>query len=420
MILKIISALLSEKFLAKSLKKIKRFFKTFFRKLVRFLDVVISYLPKKLCRWVIPVQNDRIVFMTNTFNYTCNPKYICEKLLEQNIDCKIFWITDNVKAKRHTFPPDVKLLKIGTISCFKAVYSAKVWIDNGIAFSQYFDKKKNQVHIQTMHGSLGIKRLDNAVLSRNQRGFFGRRIVKRETKNTDLVLTNSLFEENVFRTVFWKDTPMLRLGHARTDILFSEDERLIKHLRQRVCEKYGIPYNKRFVLYGPTHRRGMTLGNLNIDFARLVQELEEKFHQEYVVLYRLHNRNAAMGKKIGVEGLVYNATSYPDMQELMLISDIAITDYSSWIYDYVLTKKPGFIYATDLARYNNVTGLYYPLEETPFPVCYNNETLMESVRNFDQAEYEHKVQAFLDEKQAVDDGHAAERIVEEIVRRMQA
>ena len=62
--------------------------------------------------------------------------------------------------------------------------------------------------------------------------------------------------------------------------------------------------------------------------------------------------------------------NYSDIQELMVSSDALITDYSSCIYDFMLSRKPGFIYATDADKYNNGRGLYYSLTSTPFPCCF--------------------------------------------------
>ena len=113
-------------------------------------------------------------------------------------------------------------------------------------------------------------------------------------------------------------------------------------------------------------------------------------------------------------GNLINVTNYPDIQELMMISDIAITDYSSWIYDFVLSKKPGFIYASDIELYNDERGFYYPLERTPFPIATNNEELIKNILNFDNNEYLDKVEKFLKEKGCIEDGKAAYRVVEKI------
>ena len=109
---------------------------------------------------------------------------------------------------------------------------------------------------------------------------------------------------------------------------------------------------------------------------------------------------------------VINANEIADIQELLLITDAGITDYSSWICDYILTGKPGFIYANDMKKYNNERGFYYPLEETPFPVAENNSQLINNILNFDNEKYQEKVKIFLKDKGCMEDGHAAERVVD--------
>ena len=100
------------------------------------------------------------------------------------------------------------------------------------------------------------------------------------------------------------------------------------------------------------------------------------------------------------------------MQELLAVADAGITDYSSWAFDYVLTGRPLFIYATDLDQYDQVRGFYYPLEETPFPIAKSKEELDTNIRSFDDESYQIKVDEFLKGKECMDDGHASERIVD--------
>ena len=369
-------------------------------------------------RRVTPVDPHRIAIMTNTCTYTCNPKYIYEEIRRRNLPYDIVWIIDD-KRKKKDYPKDVRTVRLYTDACTRAVYGSKIWLDNGIAFSTYFEKKPGQLHLQTMHGSLGIKRLDNAVAARNQRGRSGQQIVRRESTLTDAVFTNSAFEEGVFRQVFWKDTPMLRLGHARTDVLFrtkEEDEGFIREIRERLEKQYGIPADKKIVLYAPTHRRGMKLEDLITDYERLNRAFSERFGGEFVTLIRFHSRTKDIAFRADRIPGVYDVSRYPDIQELMLAADAGITDYSSWIFDYVLTRKPGFLYATDQDNYENKTGLCYPLTETPFPVSADFETLLSQIASFRQEPFEERVEAFLNEKESVDDGHSAERIVDWIVR----
>ena len=104
----------------------------------------------------------------------------------------------------------------------------------------------------------------------------------------------------------------------------------------------------------------------------------------------------------------------PDMQKLITVADFGITDYSSWAYDYLLTRRPLFLYAPDLKKYNDSRGFYYPLETTPFPISESNEQLQQAILSLDIEKYQAACDAFLAEKGCVEDGHAAERVVDKI------
>lgn len=369
---------------------------------------------KNHIRNTVQTDPDKIVFFTNTYAYTCNPKYIYEKLKEKDPSLKLVWLTSLRKEISGRFPEDVYAVPAHSPKGIREAYSAKVWIDNGIAFSSLFEKKPDQIHIQTMHGSLGIKRLDNAVKGR-RKSWWGRREIRRESTLTDYVITDSKFEEDVFRTVFWKNVPMKRLGHARTDILFSEDRRVYSRIRQELYDRYGIPKENRIVLYAPTHRMDF---QIDLDFAAVKKALEERFGGRFSVIVRFHTRSVDLKWENENSDFIYDLTDYPDIQELMLVSDMGITDYSSWIFDYVVTSKPGFIYAPDIQRYNTVTGFCYPLEEAPFPIGTTNDELIRRIREFNMYSYMDRVSEFLAGKEAMDDGHAAERIAEWILTLM--
>ena len=78
----------------------------------------------------------------------------------------------------------------------------------------------------------------------------------------------------------------------------------------------------------------------------------------------------------------------------------------------MLSRKPAFVYAEDIEKYNTDRGFYYPLESTPFPVSRNNDELCQNIKNFDFKKYKEDVENFLEEKGCIEDGHASERIVD--------
>ena len=142
--------------------------------------------------------------------------------------------------------------------------------------------------------------------------------------------------------------------------------------------------------------------------------MTERFGGEWEILVRFHPTVRKERKKMRIKNKVKDVTIYPDIQEIMAISDVAITDYSSWIYDFVLTQRPGFIFAVDIEKYNTERGFYYPLETTPFPIAVDNDELVNNIMQFDTDLYEKKVINFLNDKICFEDGHASERVAKVI------
>ena len=154
----------------------------------------------------------------------------------------------------------------------------------------------------------------------------------------------------------------------------------------------------------------------DLDYINLLNKYEKLTSQKYVLLVRKHPETEFI-KNIDNKKII-DVSRYPDMQELLVCADVLISDYSSCMFDFMLSRKPCFIYATDIEEYNNERGFYYPLETTPFPIATNNEELINNIKNFDYEKYKIKVEEFLKEKGCIEDGHASERVVELIKKIM--
>lgn len=378
--------------------------------------ILYSWLMRKLAlimryHWNrnISIENNKILFLTFQKNYTCNPKYICEEILRRKLPWKLVWVSD--MFSHESFPPEVEVVPFYSLKYFHALYSSAIWIDNAFNVTKSaVIKKNNQLYIETMHGSLGIKRIDIGAVDnkkRNKRGLVCGNLV-------DICISNSTFETEIYKSSFWPNSEIWLMGHARNDILFETKKETINTIRKKVYQKLGIPPHVKLVLYAPTFR-SYTMNN-RLDGRELVNFLEKITGTEWRLLERAHigdNEDYIIHKE-----KVINAFDYDDIQELMLVSDIGITDYSSWIFDYMLTRKPGFIFAPDLERYIDSRGFYYPIETTPFPIARNTNELIANLQSFDEQIYRSKVEDFLQEKGCMEDGHAAERIVDELEKKI--
>lgn len=390
------------------------------------IKILRATLNKFFCR-NCKIKHNLIVF--NNFGgkgYGCNPKYIAEEILRRKLPYEIVWLcNDRKKINKKSFPEKIKLTGYKNYKGIRALSSAKIVISNvhcNALFASGWVKKPQQTYIQTWHGSLGIKKIDYSVKNDNS-AFFTKTwndMTKIDIENTDYLITNSEFEKNVFKEGLLWSSSFTNIGHPRNDIFFKDKESLDK-IKKKVFSALGINSSKKVVLYAPSFRDDKHIDIYNLDYEILRKSVQEKFGGDWVVVLRLHPHLAGLKNKSNLyQNIknVVNASSYPDIQELLVAIDIGITDYSSWIFDFMLTRKPAFIYAEDIEKYNTDRGFYYPLEATPFPVASNNIALCNNIKNFNYDKYRIEVENFLIEKGCIEDGQASKKVVDLIERIM--
>lgn len=310
----------------------------------------------------------------------------------------------------------VHFIKTNTYEYFEAAASSKVLFTNSLLGDKFypFPVRKDQVVVETWHGSLGIKRFDPTHYNTNVTWPIA---AARTGKLTTQIISNSSFEDGVFRETFWKETPILKYGHARNDIFFPQSEQVRSYLKQRFCKDNGLSEDTKFALYAPTFRDDHNFAVYDLNAEQTLNALRKRFGGEWKLLLRYHdNDKGGEAKKNTVKSCdVIDVTKYPDMQSLLAFTDVGITDYSSWIYDYVLLRKPGFLFAMDRSKYDNERGFYFRLEDTPFPVSTDSDELEESILSFDEELFQKRVTEFLSDKGCMDDGDASVRIADQVM-----
>ncbi|MBR4461212.1 MAG: CDP-glycerol glycerophosphotransferase family protein [Erysipelotrichaceae bacterium] len=412
-------------FLIRTLKKIWVFiveggtftvlFPKVWKKFWSTVDLILSIIPRLILKYTTKIDDRKVFFYTQENAYTCNPKYICEELLKRNEKVHIVW--RGTRTLTSIFPEKVKVVPFNKYDYFKEIYSAKVVITNSSLFLNVpVFLKKQQYLLETWHGSLGLKKWGKEDIKDSLVRIFA---FEQTARMTDFLISNSKLENGSMRSTYWPDTPILEYGHARNDIFFDNYKDKRKELKQKICAEYNIPEDTKIVMYAPTFRDWVKdLSYLNVDYSKVLKALTKRFKGNWVFFVRLHPSLKPRAKELGLakNPQVINVTEYPDMQELAAITDIAITDYSSWIYDFILSRKPGFLFATDLDEYQKKDrGFYYPITETPFAICRTNDELIRSIETFNKKEYLEKLEAFLDDKGCFDDGKASERVADKIL-----
>jgi len=351
---------------------------------------------------VFPIKKNKII--CNNFyskGYGDNPKYIVNELLKHKEKYEIYWICQS--KYNDTLPNGV----IPVNSAFKYLYhfaTAKVWISN-VRLPLYLSKRKRQYYIQTWHGALGFKKIEEDAMQSLSKNYI--KSAKKDTKQIDLFISNSKFLSNIYRTAFWyKNNEILEVGIPRNDILKKNDIKLQKALKERLnVSGYNI------LLYAPTFRVVNSKKIYDIDPEKLVNLLEKITNSKWKILVKLHPNIDNPDEYFNFSDNVVNVSYYSDINELFFITDILITDYSSCAFDYMTLNKPVFIYANDLESYIKERDFYINFKEVPFPIALNKKELAKNIENNINKDFSSLYKDFIKHYGVNETGNSSKEIV---------
>lgn len=198
------------------------------------------------------------------------------------------------------------------------------------------------------------------------------------------------------------------LGTPRTDVFY--DEKQLELTREKVYQAYPEFRNRYIIIYAPTFRDigdDRTQFRPDLDFDRLSKELLPE--QMFLVCPHPIMKNKIVEKEYDNIKVVRDFST----NDMMLISDMLITDYSSVIFEYALLRKPIAFYCYDLLNYNRGFYLNYP-DDLPGDVYENQTELTAYLRSDNKDELTEKYDKFIENYMSACDGHSCERIAEMI------
>jgi CDP-ribitol ribitolphosphotransferase len=202
------------------------------------------------------------------------------------------------------------------------------------------------------------------------------------------------------------------LGLPRTDVLVDEGRRA--RAAAAVRARYAIPEGRRVLLYAPTFR-GDTMHAARYDDDLDLAVMAEALGDTWILLLRLHPfvaRSVTVPPVLA--GFVRDVSDWPEMNELMPIADLLVTDYSSAVFEFALLGRPMAFLAPDHEAYERERGFYVDYRTwAPGPIFETTAGLAAWVRAgvFDLP----RVRAFARASFAIADGRASERVVDRVV-----
>lgn len=347
---------------------------------------------------------------------TDSPFAVFKYILEHDTDKKyqhIWSIQSSEELEKVIAPyremPNVTFVERNSEDYLKWLVQAQYLLNNS-TFQSFFVPRPEQIYINTWHGTplkyMGYDIPGNPSGSQN---------VVRNFLNADYIISPNEHSTQLFANAFRLDGiyegSILEMGYPRNDLTFnSKREEIVAQLNQ---QGLAVSSNKKIVLYSPTWK-GTDTNNADDNMKQIIAEMDylaEQIGPHYHVLMKVHP-------------FLYDvATNYPeaqsrlvsdkmDMNELLSVVDVLITDYSSVFFDYLVTDKPILFYAWDKDLYAQNRGMYLDEKELPGPIYEHIHDVANAILHIDdvQKEYKDVYQTAKKRFVAYDDGNVTERL----------
>lgn len=361
-------------------------------------------------------------------SYSCSPKAIYQYMLscEDFADYRYVWIFRETQAHGE-FPENTSLVKFDSEESFKAYACAGTWIVNS-RLRDFITPRNDQKYIQCWHGT-PFKKIGCDITCAGNATSTIEEIHSEYTSDAKKIykfISPSDFTTNKLKSAFnleavGKQNAVIQKGYPRNDALFNISSENVEKLKA----KFNISENKKVVLYCPTFRDNQCSSNgyslkIGMDF----DSLYEKFGEDLIILFRAHYFIADKFDFSKYNGFIKDVSDYDDVNDLFIISDILITDYSSVFFDFANLSRPMIFYLYDFEEYkNNMRDFYFGTAMLPGITVNNQERLEKALSDITAdfkkggnglMRYSTAVAAFNKRFNPLEDGHSAERNVKEI------
>jgi CDP-glycerol glycerophosphotransferase len=360
-------------------------------------------------------------------SFSDSPKAVFRVLCENPRfdDWTFIWVFKDLSVERDTLLGErATLVERGTKEHIKAYARAKYWVlCNRVP--EYVYPKSEQVYIQCWHGT-PLKRLgcdveiDTKSTLNTAKEWSWR--YKVDSSKWSYIVSPSEYTTEKLMSAFGvpyekRNNLILEIGYPRNDAIVNEvgNRKKVSKLKQAL----GIPSDKKILLYAPTYRDDSYktatgyVQHISLD----IEMLRNSIGEDWVVLIRSHY-HAASSTGVDEHGeFIRDVSDYEDINDLYLLSDALMTDYSSVFFDYANTNKPFIFFWPDIKHYeDSVRGFYMDPSGIPGTKCISTEDVVVALKNIENAyaEFRNEYRQFKQFFCPLDDGNAAKRLTEKI------
>ncbi|KRN33439.1 glycosyltransferase [Weissella halotolerans] len=303
----------------------------------------------------------------------------------------------------------IHLVERDTADYVEALLSAKYLITDS-TLQSFFVKKTDQVYINTWHGT-PLKSMGYAM----PEGNFDSWNVMRNFMMADYIVSPNQHTTNLLLTDYRLNGlypgKIAEVGYPRNDVFFNQTSQA--RLRQYLVNHYQFANDKPTLVYAPTwkpddlRRRPMEVA---LDYVNTYEQVRQQLGDRYNILMKVHPFVYNRIKKIdAVANFLVNDGI--NANDLLAVTDLLVTDFSSIFFDFLLTDKPIIFFNPDAEAYQKERGYYFPLESLPGPSFSNLTDLATYVKAGDFSQYQANYDDFKQRFVSHDHGHTTEKLM---------
>jgi CDP-glycerol glycerophosphotransferase len=335
--------------------------------------------------------------------YSCNPAAVYEKARELAPSVRGVWVVD--REHRDSVPAGLPIVVEGSLAYFRALARA-TWFVNNVNFPDFVVKRRGAIVVQTHHGTpVKVMGLEVANYPPDRR--LDVAAIRRRCSQWDYSITANEHSTRCWRRSYPGDYEILEYGYPRNDRLAVPDSAAVAAIRTQL----GVAPHQTVVLYAPTQRSQGKGYRPLLD----IETVADALGPEFVLLRRAHYYYE--GLRGPRHPRVHEVTDYAPVEDLLLASDMLITDYSSIMFDYAVLDRPIVLYVPDWDWYRTNRGVTFDLlAEPPGVVTTTQQELIDALTTGTAtSEAAEKLRdVFRRRFSYLDDGNAAERVVRKV------
>lgn len=339
------------------MKKLKKVKKKFRKKLDRkFKREIFQALYKMFS--LLPINNNKISILSDSRKtLSDNFQFVYDELKRRHNYEYYFLLKESVKKRK-------RYLEIIQLA-YNMATSKVIMVDDFYPMVYPLKIRKNADLVQLWHAVGAFKTFGYSRVGKIGGPDPNSKNHKNYTKVTVSSSTVAPFYAEGFGVSLDKVIPT---GIPRTDVFF--DETYKKDKEEMLYTKYPEFRGEKIVLYAPTFRgNGQSSAHFPmemLDFDRIYEKLDDNT----IFLIKMH---PFVKKKVHIpaeyKDKIQDFTKYPSVNDLLFITDVLITDYSSVCFEYALLNKPMIFYCFDLEEYIETRDFYIPYQDfTPGPI----------------------------------------------------